>query len=85
MKTMSISETAMEFFEACETRKGGDFCAQWCHEDASFSCQSDALADLTSLSDYADYVYVMNFEDGKIRHMTKIWNDGFALKMLGWA
>jgi len=31
-----------------------------------------------------DYVYVMQFDAGKIRHMTKIWNDGFALKQLGW-
>jgi len=32
-----------------------------------------------------DYVYVMQFEDGKIAHMTKIWNAGLALKDLGWA
>jgi predicted ester cyclase len=32
-----------------------------------------------------DYVYVMQFEDGKIAHMTKIWNAGLALKGLGWA
>lgn len=32
----------------------------------------------------ADYVYVMNFEGDKIRHMTKIWNDGHSLKQLGW-
>jgi len=31
-----------------------------------------------------DYVYVMQFDGDKIRHMTKIWNDGFALKRLGW-
>jgi predicted ester cyclase len=29
-----------------------------------------------------DYVYVMQFEDDKIRHMTKIWNAGLALKDL---
>lgn len=33
----------------------------------------------------ADYVYVMQFEGDKIRHLTKIWNDGFSLKQLGWA
>ena len=33
----------------------------------------------------ADYVYVMQFSDGRIKHMTKIWNDGFSLKQLGWA
>lgn len=32
----------------------------------------------------ADYVYVMEFEGERIRHMTKIWNDGFSLKQLGW-
>jgi len=32
-----------------------------------------------------DYVYVMQFSEGKISHMTKIWNSGFALKQLGWA
>ena len=33
----------------------------------------------------ADYVYVMQFEGDKIRHMTKIWNDAISLKQLGWA
>ena len=32
----------------------------------------------------ADYVYVMEFEGNKIRHMTKIWNDSISLKQLGW-
>lgn len=32
----------------------------------------------------ADYVYAMEFEDGRIRHMTKIWNDVFSLQQLGW-
>jgi predicted ester cyclase len=31
-----------------------------------------------------DYVYVMDFEGDKIRHMTKIWHSGLALKELGW-
>ena len=31
-----------------------------------------------------DYVYVMEFAGGKIRHMTKIWNSGVALRALGW-
>jgi steroid delta-isomerase-like uncharacterized protein len=33
----------------------------------------------------AEYVYVMDFEGGKIRHMTKIWNDGITMRQLGWA
>ena len=32
-----------------------------------------------------DYVYVMAFEGDKIRHMTKIWNAGWAMRELGWA
>ena len=31
-----------------------------------------------------EYVYVMQFDGDKIRHMTKIWNDGISLKQLGW-
>jgi predicted ester cyclase len=38
----------------------------------------------TGKSTSSDYVYVMEFEDGKIRHMTKIWNAGWAMKDLGW-
>jgi predicted ester cyclase len=33
----------------------------------------------------ADYVYAMQFEGDKIRHMTKVWNDGISLQQLGWA
>ncbi len=32
----------------------------------------------------ADYVYVIQFDGDRIRHMTKIWNDGLSLKQLGW-
>jgi predicted ester cyclase len=32
-----------------------------------------------------DYVYVMDFEGDCIQKMTKIWNDGYATKQLGWA
>ena len=32
----------------------------------------------------ADYVYVMEFDGDRIRHMTKIWNDSVSLKQLGW-
>lgn len=33
----------------------------------------------------ADYVYAMQFDGDRIRHMTKIWNDGISLQQLGWA
>jgi predicted ester cyclase len=39
----------------------------------------------TGKSAEADYVYVMDFDGDKIRHMTKIWNDGLTMRQLGWA
>ena len=39
----------------------------------------------TGKSTRSDYVYAIDFDDGKIRHMTKIWNSGWALKELGWS
>jgi predicted ester cyclase len=139
-RTMSISETARDFFEACETGQGWEVCRTWCHDDAGFSCQADVLAEVKTLAGYAewmkgllgpipdgayelkafatdaergvvvaaavfhgthsgeggpvaptgkrvaaDYVYVMDFEDSKLRHMTKVWNDGHSLRALGWA
>jgi len=39
----------------------------------------------TGRSTSADYVYVMQFANDKIVHMTKIWNAGLTLKDLGWA
>jgi len=38
----------------------------------------------TGQSVATDYAYVLQFDGDKIRHMTKIWNDGFALQQLGW-
>jgi ketosteroid isomerase-like protein len=32
----------------------------------------------------ADYVYVMDFDNGRIKHVTKIWNDVVSLRQLGW-
>ncbi len=39
----------------------------------------------TGKSIAADYVYAMEFEGNRIRHMTKIWNDTTSLQQLGWA
>jgi predicted ester cyclase len=39
----------------------------------------------TGKSTSSDYVYVMDFDGDKIRHMTKIWNASWALRELGWA
>lgn len=139
----TVAETALEtaraFFDACESGQGWEGCRQWCHPDATFTCQADALADVTTLEAYtawmkgltatlpdatyevrsfaadrkrgnviaygvfrgthtaeggpvsptgksveADYVYVMEFEGERIRHLVKIWNDAHSMKQLGW-
>ena len=41
--------------------------------------------DPTGKTASSDYVYSMEFDGGKIRHMTKIWHSGWALNQLGWA
>ena len=38
----------------------------------------------TGKSAEADYVYVMDFDGDRVRHMTKIWNDVVTLQQLGW-
>ena len=141
IRTMSaILGPAKQFFHACETGQGWEACAAFCHPNATFAAQADALADISSLSDYcewmkgmmtpvpdgdytlkfmaadeadesvaavgifhgtqtgpggpvpptgksvaADYVYHMEFDGDRIKHMTKIWNDGHSLRQLGWA
>ncbi|MEM9343182.1 MAG: nuclear transport factor 2 family protein [Pseudomonadota bacterium] len=136
---MSIEATARAFFEACETGEGWAGCQAYCHADGGFTAQAGALANVTTIEAYAewmrdlltpipdgkyelkafsadasrgvvtafavfhgthsvdgpvpatgktvasDYVYAMAFEGDKIRHLTKIWNDGHALVQLGWA
>jgi predicted ester cyclase len=139
-ETRTITETAMAFFEACETGQGWAGGSAYCDPNATFSAQAEPLADVHTLAEYADwmkalftfvpdgryelksfatdnernnvcayavfsgthtgeggpmpptgkststdYVYVMEFDGGKIRHMTKIWNAGLAMKDLGWA
>jgi len=53
---MTISDTACDFFEACETSKGWGGCKEWCHDDATFSCQTDALVNVETLASYADWM-----------------------------
>lgn len=45
---------------------------------------ADGPVAATGQSARSDYAYVMKFDDGKVSHMAKIWNDGWALKQLGW-
>jgi hypothetical protein len=53
---MSITETAREFFEGCDTGRGWAECAQYCHDGATFSCQADALAEIGTLEGYANWM-----------------------------
>lgn len=53
---MTQYEAAKAFFEACETGKGWEGCKSFCHEKASFSCQADALAETTTLAEYAEWM-----------------------------
>jgi predicted ester cyclase len=52
----SINETAKQFFDACETGKGWDGCAQYCHSDATFSAQAGALDGVVTVEGYTDWV-----------------------------
>lgn len=53
---MSHQQTATAFFEACETGQDWDACQAFCHPSATFSCQADALAEITDLAAYADWM-----------------------------
>ena len=53
---MTMHDTALAFFDACETGKGWDGCKEYCHDDAGFSCQADALAETNTLADYAEWM-----------------------------
>ena len=53
---MTHYETATAFFEACETGQGWDACKAFCQDGATFSCQADALAEVTTLAAYADWM-----------------------------
>ena len=132
-------QAALGFYHACESGKGWAGCAEYCHPGAGFAAQAGALAEMTTLEAYcdwmqgvvsilpdasydlravgaddergrvaifgiftgthtgeggpvpptgkkteSDYVYVAEMQDGKVAHLTKIWNDGWAFGQLGW-
>ena len=52
----SITDTAERFFEACETGKGWQGCEPYCHPGATFTAQADAVADLTTLEAYTEWM-----------------------------
>ena len=38
----------------------------------------------TGKSGEVDYVYIMEFLDNKIKHLTKVWNPHHFFKQIGW-
>jgi predicted ester cyclase len=53
---MRMIETATAFFEACETGQGWAACQPYCTADATFRCQSDALAETDTLEAYTEWM-----------------------------
>jgi len=51
-----ITTVARAFFDACETGRGWEACERYCAPDATFSAQADALAGVTSLRDYTEWM-----------------------------
>jgi hypothetical protein len=52
----SITETAKAFFEACEAGKGWAGCSAYCTPGATFAAQAAPLAEVRTLSDYAEWM-----------------------------
>ncbi len=53
---MSIKQDALDFFDAIETGKGWDVCKRWCRDGATFAAQADALADVSTVEGYAEWM-----------------------------
>lgn len=49
-------EQAKLFFEACETGKGWNVCKTYCHQGATFSAQTTALAGIENLEAYTEWM-----------------------------
>ncbi len=77
-----LTDGTYELKSFAEDREHGNVCAY-----ATFIGTHKAGGPVppTGRTTRTDYVYVMDFDGDRIRHMTKVWNDGYALKELGWA
>ena len=81
LKILPDGRYAVKSFAADETR--GNVCAYGVFS-GTHNGEGGPLPP-TGKSTNTDYVYVMEFAGDKIRHMTKIWNAGWAMRDLGWA
>ena len=52
----TILGSAKNFFKACETGQGWEVCKAFCHPDATFSSQTVALAEVTTLEEYCEWM-----------------------------
>jgi len=52
----TIADTAAAFFEACESGQGWAECARYCTPDAAFAAQSEALAEVTTIEAYSNWM-----------------------------
>jgi len=52
----TIGDTARRFFDACETGQGWESCKRYCHPEATFSAQADALANVKALEAYTEWM-----------------------------
>ncbi len=52
----SITSTAEQFFDACETGKGWETCSAYCAPDATFSAQAEPLLALKTLAQYTEWM-----------------------------
>ena len=51
-----MTETAMAFFNACESGKGWHVCSQYCHADAIFNVQAKSLEHFKTIKDYSESI-----------------------------
>ncbi len=51
-----MTQTAEQFFKACETGQGWDGCSGFCTPGATFVAQAEPLAEIRSLRDYAEWM-----------------------------
>ena len=54
--TETITDTAMNFFEAVDAGKGWEECSKYCHPDAGFTAQAAALAEITTVEAYSEWM-----------------------------
>ena len=56
---MSALDVAKQFFAACEAGKGAAGCQAFMADGATFSAQSEPIAEITTLAGYCDWMRVL--------------------------